>query len=121
MSKTILIIEDDDVIVNILEKIIQSIGYTPEHAYSIYDARAMIKVNAPKLILLDLNLDGERGHELFEIEGKNPLLTNIPVIFLTASKAKSDVIIGKSRGVVDYIIKPFNGKYLIERIKKAIA
>ena len=120
MANKILVIEDDEVLVKILEKIIISLGFEILWEYNVEDAIDTLKVETPKLILLDLNLGDQKGHRILEFREKKKDLRKVPVIVLTSSGARIDVILAKSRGAADYIIKPFNGNELVSRIQKAL-
>ena len=120
MTKKILIVEDDDVLVKILEKIIESIGYESVWEYTLDDAIDAFRESPPDLVLLDLNLGNEKGHRLLEFRENDPTFQQIPVIVLSSSRARIDVVLAKSRGAADYVVKPFNGRELIQRIQKVL-
>ena len=84
--KTILIIDDDMHIGNMLEEVLLKEGYRVQRAYSGTEALLLLKNAAPDLILLDLMLPGLNGEELL------PRIKDIPVIVVSAKpqwKAKS--------------------------------
>ncbi len=108
--KTILIIDDDIYIGNVLEEALTKEGYGVLRAYSGTEALLVLSGSRPDLVLLDLMLPGLNGKEvLSQIKG-------IPVIVVSAKvdvDDKVDLLLG---GAVDYVTKPFNTKELLARI-----
>lgn len=108
--KTILIIEDDVTIGNMLEKLLSKEGYQTLRAYSGTEALFILSDQRPDLILLDLMLPGQTGEEIL------PQIKNIPVIVISAKENvnnKVDLLLG---GAADYMTKPFDTKELLARI-----
>ena len=109
--KTILIVDDDVSIGNMLEEVLSREGYSVARAYSGTEAFLYLKNQTPDLILLDLMLPGLNGEELL------PQIKNLPVIVVSA---KADVC-GKVEllrgGAADYITKPFDIQELLARIE----
>lgn len=108
--KSILIIDDDVTIGNMLEKLLTKEGYQTLRAYSGTEALLILSSRKPDLILLDLMLPGQTGEEIL------PKIKGIPVIVVSAKadvKDKVDLLLG---GAADYITKPFDTKELLARI-----
>lgn len=108
--KSILIIDDDVTIGNMLEKLLSKEGYQTLRAYSGTEALLILSSRKPDLILLDLMLPGQTGEEIL------PKIKGIPVIVVSAKadvKDKVDLLLG---GAADYITKPFDTKELLARI-----
>lgn len=108
--KSILIIDDDVAIGNMLEKLLAKEGYQTLRAYSGTEALLILSARKPDLILLDLMLPGLSGEEIL------PKIKHIPVIVMSAKtdvKDKVDLLLG---GADDYITKPFDTKELLARI-----
>ncbi len=108
--KSILIIDDDVTIGNMLEKLLTKEGYQTLRAYSGTEALLILSAHKPDLILLDLMLPGQTGEEIL------PKIKNIPVIVMSAKtdvKDKVDLLLG---GAADYVTKPFDTKELLARI-----
>ena len=112
--KSILIIEDDISIGNMLEEVLKKNGYNVFRAYSGTEAVLVLKTVTPDLVLLDLMLPGLSGEEVFSgIQG-------IPVIIMSAKldmENKVKLLLG---GAVDYVTKPFEIKELLARITVAL-
>lgn len=108
--KSILIIDDDLSIGNMLEKLLSKEGYGTLRAYSGTEALFILSSQTPDLILLDLMLPGLTGEELL------PKIKDIPVIVISAKadvNDKVDLLLG---GASDYLTKPFDTKELLARI-----
>lgn len=108
--KTILIVDDDVCIGNMLEEILSQQEFRTARAYSGTEALMYLSSNRPDLILLDLMLPGLSGEELL------PLVQNIPVIVVSAKAAVDDKVKLLLGGAADYITKPFNTEELLARI-----
>lgn len=117
MSKHILLIDDDALLVKSLAYTLQQNGYRTSTATSGEQGIALLNQDAPDLILLDIGLPGMDGLEaLKRIEREK----NIPVIFLTARRRELDEVLGLELGAQDYIAKPFNEDVLLARIKTVL-
>lgn len=115
MSKniSILVIEDDNDINNMLTKLMKRNGYTVIQAYSGTEAMIYLKNNDFQLILLDLMLPGISGEELIKNIRKTK---EMPVIVISAKVDKKDKIKLLDLGADDYITKPFDIEELSARI-----
>lgn len=114
MMQTILIVEDDTNINNLLKEALTKEGYTCEQAFSGTEARMLIGMGAYSLILLDLMLPGLPGEEVLPVIRKKG---NTPVIVLTAKDSLDEKVDLLSGGADDYITKPFEIKEVIARIQ----
>lgn len=109
--KTILIVDDDIHIGNVVEEALRAEGYRVQRAYSGTEAVMLVTSARPDLILLDLMLPGLSGEEVL------PSLTGIPVMIVSAKidvDSKVDTLLG---GAADYITKPFELRELLARIQ----
>lgn len=121
MSKTrILIVEDDTDILHLLAYNVQSAGFDIVTATDGHEALAVIRQNAPQLILLDLMIPGIDGIEVCKELKRNVETRNIPVIMLTAKGEEVDRIVGLELGADDYVVKPFSPRELILRIRAVL-
>ena len=108
--KTILVIDDDVNIGNMLEEILTREGFAVRRAYSGTEAKLVLSGARPDLILLDLMLPGLNGEELL------PEIKNIPVIVISAKAGIDDKVSLLAGGAVDYVTKPFDTRELLARI-----
>lgn len=108
--KTILIVDDDVCIGDMLQEVLVKEGYQTARAYSGTEALLYLSGNRPDLILLDLMLPGLSGEELL------PLIEGIPVIVVSARSETADKVDLLLSGADDYITKPFDTDELLARI-----
>lgn len=110
MGKTVLIVEDEQNIVDILSFNLEREGYDTLEAYDGNTGLQLALEQNPDLVLLDLMLPGRSGEELL------PLLRGLPVIVVSAKAdidAKVDALLG---GAADYVTKPFALRELLARV-----
>ena len=113
-KKTVLIVEDEKNIVDIIRFNLQRTGYNTLEAYDGEAGLAMAREKKPDLILLDVMMPKKDGFTLAqEIRAVN---RDVPIIFLTAKNLKEDVLQGFKIGADDYIPKPFSMEELVSRI-----
>ena len=118
MSKnTILIVEDEAEIREMLHFSLQRADYDVIEADSSEKALSILQDNVPDLLLVDWMLPGISGVELIRRLRKDDLTASTPVIMLTARGEEHDKLKGFDNGVDDFITKPFSPKELLARIK----
>ena len=117
MTKSILIVEDEADILQLIDWHLRSEGYTTYTATDGNKGLDKAEAKIPDLILLDLILPGMDGLEVCKSLKKNSKTQNIPVVMLTAKGEEVDRIVGFELGADDYIIKPFSPRELILRIR----
>lgn len=114
-ERRILLVEDEHKIADTLKLGLTEHGYEVEVAYDGKIGLKLYEKHSFNLVVLDINLPGINGYELCKIiRSKNE---NIPIIMLTALNALSDKIEGYDAGADDYIIKPFEFKELVMKIR----
>ena len=113
-KKTILIVEDEKNIVDILRFNLQREGYDTLEAYDGEDGLDKARSGKPDLILLDVMLPRMNGFDVCRAlrEGGS----NVPVVILTAREEETDKVLGLEIGADDYITKPFSMRELIARV-----
>lgn len=110
----IFIVEDDDVILNALEKFLKNWSYDvyfPDDFSSVYEN--FIKIN-PDLVLLDVSLPFFNGYYWCEQIRKS---SNVPIIFISSADENLNKIMAMNMGADDYISKPFDLDFLLAKIK----
>lgn len=117
-NKTILIIDDEEPIRELLKLTLQSAGFDSVlEASNGEDGLALATRYMPDLILLDLMLPGMDGLSVCRRLKTSPDTRMIPIIMLTAKSDESDIVVGLEMGANDYITKPFSRKVLTARIR----
>lgn len=116
-DKTILVIEDEDAVREMLRFILEQADFRVEEAADVAQARQRLSEREPDMILLDWMLPGISGID-FGRQLKSDFMTrHMPMIMLTARGEEDDRVRGLESGADDYITKPFSGRELIARIK----
>ena len=111
---SILIVEDDRSINELIARNLKLVGHACEQAYDGLQAVALAHARTYDLILLDVLLPGQDGFAVMQ------KISPTPVIFLTARDGVSDRIQGLNLGADDYIVKPFDTMELLARIEAVL-
>lgn len=119
-GKTILIVEDEKPIREMVSFALGRAGYTLVEAGDITEAFECLAHQIPDLILLDWMLPGASGLELARRLKKDELTRDVPIIMLTARGEEEDKVTGLEAGADDYITKPFSPRELQARIKAVL-
>ncbi|RZI43006.1 phosphate regulon transcriptional regulatory protein PhoB [Herbaspirillum sp. HC18] len=114
---TILIVEDEPSIVELVTFTLKEAGWNTFAASSATEAWEFIQRRTPHLVLLDWMLPDQSGLRLLSRIRSDRQLNEIPVIMLTAKSMEEDKIAGLDNGADDYITKPFSPRELTARIK----
>jgi PleD family two-component response regulator len=121
MSKgSILVVEDDFDISNMLRIYFSGQGYNVEVAPKGQEALDATRKHLPNLIVLDINLPDMSGYDVCKVLRTTTRTSHIPIIFLTQKDERSDKIIGLELGADDYVTKPFDIEELKLRVQNAI-
>lgn len=116
--KRVLIIEDENDLVDSLEKTLRSNGYHVSSALNGQDGLQKAQRERPNLILLDIMLPGLDGFQVLKRLKNDSGTDLIPVIMLTAKGETSSILEAEKLEAADYIIKPFELDELLNLIKK---
>jgi two-component system response regulator RpaA len=114
---TILVIDDDDIVARSVELSLRHGGFQVTVAHSGVEGLKLARRESPDLIVLDILMPGMDGYEVCRELRADPLLRDVPVLFLTAKTRDEDKIEGFRAGADDYLTKPFNVSELILRVK----
>jgi len=116
-SKIVLVVDDDPDTVSLVASIGRKAGYTVFGTASGEDCRSMLLRLTPRLIMLDVKMAGLDGFETCRLVRADLNLVRVSIAFLTARKTVDDVRRGLAAGGDDFIVKPFDGAQLIERME----
>ncbi len=117
MQSTILVVEDEPAIAELLSVNLGFAGHRVMVAHDAEAAIAMIGTEVPDLVLLDWMLPGLSGVRLAKKLRSEDRTRDVPIIMLTARTDEADKVEGLETGADDYITKPFSPKELMARIK----
>jgi two-component system response regulator MtrA len=114
MTAKILVVDDDGALAEMITIMLRGEGFEPHAALNGYDAINLIEQVEPDLILLDVMLPGMDG---IDVCARIRETSGVPIIMLTAKGDTQDVVRGLESGADDYVVKPFNPKELVARIR----
>ena len=120
MSKDLfhlLVVDDDDRIRSLVKQYLEENNFIVSTASNAEEAKKKLEIIKYDLLILDIMMPGESGLSLTKTVKKN---SSIPVILLTAKGETSDRIEGLEFGADDYLVKPFEPKELLLRIKNIL-
>lgn len=117
MPGTILLIEDDDAIADLMRLYCEQEGFSLVRASSGERGLEAIRERDPRVVLLDVGLPGIDG---FEVCRRIRATSDVPVIMLTARDDEEDKIAGLDVGADDYVTKPFSPRELVARVRAVV-
>ena len=120
MSQTIFVLEDEADILRLVQYHLESAGFTVRPYATQGSLVADAERQPPALFLLDIMVPGGDGLDLCRRLRQNPVLSVIPIIFLTARATENDRVNGLDLGADDYITKPFGTRELTARVKAVL-
>ncbi len=120
MKGTILLVEDEPPIRDLLGYTLMKEGYALRAAATVEQARSLLSQEKPDLVLLDWMLPGMSGIDYAGRIRNNPETRDIPIIMLTARDGEADTVRGLDTGVDDYVTKPFSTRELLARIRAVL-
>lgn len=120
MPATVLVVEDESAIKELIAYNLQNAGFTVVCANSAEQAAKSVNEVLPDLVLLDWMLPGRSGIEFARSLRRDSRTKPVPIIMLTARVDESDKVVGLEAGADDYITKPFSPRELIARIKAVL-
>jgi two-component system phosphate regulon response regulator PhoB len=116
MASSILIVDDEADVVDLLRYKLHGAGYEVLVGASGLEALALARERRPDAIVLDLMLPEMSGEEVCRRLKLDPETASIPVLMLTAKAQPSDRVAGLEIGADDYIVKPFSPRELVLRV-----
>ncbi len=117
MSRTILVVDDERNIVELVRMYLRNEGFDVETAANGREALEKARATPPALVVLDIMMPEMDGLEAFRALRKE---SDVPVVMLTARGDEVDRIVGLELGADDYVPKPFNPRELVARIKAVL-
>lgn len=117
MSASILVVEDEPAIQELVSFTCSTNGYKVRRAESVGAANEAIRHELPDLVILDWMLPDRPGIELLRDLREDERTRALPVILLTAKGAESDRVAGLDAGADDYVVKPFSPRELVSRMR----
>lgn len=119
-KKKILIIDDTEFMTKLITDILKAADYDVVTASTGMQGVQKVREEKPDLVILDVVMPGMDGFEVCKILRDDESNNLMPIIMLTAQDNEDDKIIGLEIGADDYIIKPFNGRELVSRVRNTL-
>lgn len=119
MSKKILVVDDDPVIIRLVQSFLSSKGFEVVTAYDGLDALVQIKRESPELVVLDIEMPEINGYDVCHELRFNSDFDKIPIILLTIREQELDERLGKKINI-EYLPKPVDTNKLLEKINQMI-
>lgn len=116
-TKSILVIEDDPDIVEIVSFNLEREGFRVLTAGAGDAGLELAETHGPDLVVLDLMLPGMDGLEVCRRMRASDALATVPILMLTAKSEEADVVIGLELGADDYLAKPFRPREMVARVR----
>jgi DNA-binding response OmpR family regulator len=113
-ERTVVVIEDDPHIADLLDLYLREAGFRVLQAATGERGLALIEQHRPALAVLDIGLPDIDG---FEVCRRIRATTSLPVMFLTARDGEIDRVLGLELGADDYVVKPFSPREVVARVK----
>jgi two-component system phosphate regulon response regulator PhoB len=120
MAATILVVEDEPAIQELIAINLARAGHEVLRAANVAQAEALVREVLPDAVLLDWMLPGETGLSFARRLRAQERTRDIPIILLTARAHEQDKVAGLEGGADDYITKPFSPRELVARIKAVL-
>jgi two-component system phosphate regulon response regulator PhoB len=117
MAATILVVEDEPAIQELVAYACQTSGFEVRRSDSVRAAREAVSNELPDLVLLDWMLPDRPGIDLLRELRSEERTRALPVIMLTAKGSETDKVAGLDAGADDYVVKPFSPRELVSRIR----
>jgi two-component system chemotaxis response regulator CheY len=119
-QKTILVVDDDEDMLKLLERILSTAGFRVLQSKNPADARKILEVDPPHVILSDLHMEPENGFRFIQSIRSQKQYAAVPILVLSALKDFHSVKKAIALGINDYVIKPLQAPMLLRKLRKAL-
>lgn len=121
MNMKFLVVDDMKSMVKIIESLLRQLGFKNiDEASDGTKALEKLRAGQYDIILSDWNMQPMSGFDLLKTVRADPALKHIPIILITAESKVENIVAAKQAGVNNYIVKPFNGATLKEKLSAVI-
>jgi len=115
-APTLLVVEDDPVILRLLEVNFELEGFEVLLAHDGAEGLELARAELPAMVITDIMMPKMSGIELVQALKADPVTAGIPIILLSAKAQTSDLKAGMDSGADDYVTKPFEPLDLVDRV-----
>jgi len=120
MALRVLIVDDNELTLELVSKILELDGYEVDVAYNASDAMNLIRSNIHDLLILDVMMPDMNGYDLCKILRQPPFTIIVPILILTAEGSDQDTVHALDCGANDLLTKPFKIDDLRKHVKDLI-
>lgn len=120
LKKKILVIDDTEFMTKLISDTLTEAGYVVVTASDGYQGLERVRTEKPDLVILDIVMPGIDGFEVCRILREDDRNNLMPIIMLTAQEDEDNKLTGLELGADDYIIKPFNRRELLSRVRNTL-
>lgn len=120
MSAHILVVDDSDLMTELAAEFLEQAGF---RVSAVNDPRlAMLEIEAgrPDAVILDVDMPGLSGLDILKMIRETPAHAELPVIMITAHGQTHRIVASFGQGASDYIFKPYDGRDLVGRVRRAL-
>jgi CheY-like chemotaxis protein len=118
MSKTVLVVEDNALVVEMYRSALKSLGVTLIEARNGDEALKALQLHAPDLVIMDILLPGPSGYEILKQLKGHPKAAHVPVLAVTNTAAAADSVKLQEAGFSALIPKPINIQHFIDTVAR---
>jgi two-component system, chemotaxis family, chemotaxis protein CheY len=122
LTMRILVVEDNRTMGKIVRNLLALVGF--KHVENVFDGNSALRLlreNQYGLVISDWNMQPMTGHALLKEIRADPTLRSIPFLMVTAASSVANIVAAKKEGANGYIVKPFTGETLKQRIAAIFA
>ena len=119
-GQKILVADDDLVSLTFVKSLLEDRGYEVVTAEDGESAMTALRLEQPDLFVTDVVMPYKSGFEILREMRRDPVLSVIPVVFLTMKDKEMDIVQGLDQGADDYLVKPVHALELVARVKKIL-
>ncbi len=116
----ILVVEDDPVAARFITSLLEGKGYEVIVAEDGERAFELAVKQHPSLIVSDIVMPYRDGFEVIKAIRRDPTLSRIPIVVVSMRDREEDIVRGLESGADDYVVKPFNARELLARVRKLL-
>lgn len=120
MPQSILIVEDQPELAQMIADLLEEAGYATHLAADGEQALAALAAQPPDLVLTDVNMPGLDGYGLAERIKTIPTTAGIPIVMMSAQDGRGARVIGLQSGAVDYLAKPLDPAELLAKVRNLL-
>ncbi len=117
----ILVVDDSPTDVHLAKSALEGAGHQVSVGTSPEEGVAMAKTLQPALVLMDIVFQGTSGYQAVRALAKDPETATMPVMIVSVKGLDSDKAWGMRQGAVEYVVKPFKPRELVEAVNKVLA